>query len=391
MSQTPTLLGQNEQPPTRGRVVNFRTKNIHGRWHRSLACICALSATAACGGNGGDGAGGSGGGPGGSVTSCVVTADAVIADNGNVPHIIQTDAGYMVALLVGGEVTVVALDESGAVLHSTAISASSGNAKLPTVAANASGFTALWARDSDIVMRPLDASGKPSGPEAVIASTASTEPRPDATTTGSAVAVTWMDGAAVIAGILSGSTLSQVSSVTGAFPAIAASKEGAVAVAWNDGDIGGGPVRLGSLDAMDSAMTVPGSGSLIKSITALDQAFVVAWEEVGGGAEEVRVARIGVGGAVVAEATVSPADGSANWPAVAWSGSRLAVAYYQFRAEGSPSVFVSFYDGALKPVDNEVAVAEDAKYPSAAWGPNGVAVAYALQAGPVKVSLVTCP
>jgi hypothetical protein len=318
-----------------------------------------------------------------------VTEDAVIAANGNVPHIIRTESGYMVALLVGDDVTVVALDESAAVLHSTEIS-TSGNAKLPTMAANANGFTALWARDSDIVMRPLDASGKPSGPEAVIASTASPEPRPDATTTGSAVAVTWMDGAASIAGILSGSALSDVSSVTGAFPAIAASQVGTVAVAWSDGDKGG-PVRVGSLDAMGSATAVPGSGSLIKSITALDEAFVVAWEEVGGDSEEVRVARIGVGGSVVAEATVSPADGSANWPAVAWSGSRLAVAYYQFRAEGSPSVFVAFYDGALKPVDNEVAVADDAKYPSAAWGPNGVAVAYALESGPVKVSLVTCP
>jgi hypothetical protein len=319
-----------------------------------------------------------------------VTKDVVVADNGNTPQIIATDAGYMVALLVGGEVNVVALDASAAVVRSTEISASSGNSRLPTVSASASGFTALWARGSDIVMRPLDGSGQPSGPEAMIASVASTEPRPAGATTGSAVAATWMDGAASIAGILSGSALGEVSSVTGAFPAIAASDQGAVAVAWSDGGIGG-PVRVGSLDAMGSAKIVPGSGALIKSITALNDAFVVAWEEVGGGAEEVRVARIGVGGSVVAEATVSPADGSANWPAVAWSGSRLAVAYYQFRAEGSPSVFVAFYDGALKPVDNEVAVADDAKYPSAAWGPNGVAVAYALESGPVKVSLVTCP
>jgi hypothetical protein len=375
------------------------------KMNRTRSRVLALNASIAslalvCGCNGDDGVGvGAGGSTGsgpssgsGPLTQCteVVDSVAIVTGDAAVPSIAKMGDGYAVALIAGGEAWLIMIDAEASVVGSRQLSSSGGTAELPSVHPLGSGMVALWAQGSDVLARAIDASGVPSADATMLATTTSGEPRPAGASLGDSVAVAWMDGIGSVAGILGGGSLSQETTVPGWFPSVAASGQ-TVGVAWSDG-AEQGPLNIASLDTMASPTPLAETSSLIKSLASGPDGFFVAWEEISSGTEQIGLAAIDLAQGVLAETTISEGGTSANWPNLAWSGDRLAITYYQFRA-GAPAVFVTFTDAALAPVGNEVTVAENAKYPSLAWGDGEVAIAYSAQGegGPIEVSIVRCP
>jgi hypothetical protein len=116
--------------------------------------------------------------------------------------------------------------------------------------------------------------------------------------------------------------------------------------------------------------------------------FVVAWEDLRSGVEQVYAAWMDSGGAE--QASIPSSGGSANWPSVAWTGTHAAIAYYQFR-DGPPSIFLALVGPDLKRVaDVEVTPGLTARFPSVAWSGTRLAVAYAIKDGNVQVAMMDC-
>ena len=126
-----------------------------------------------------------------------------------------------------------------------------------------------------------------------------------------------------------------------------------------------GPVSVATFDAIGSPVSITGSKSLIKDIEAGPDAFFVAWEDMGAGEEQVRLAK--VTNEVAAKVDVS-AGASANWPTVVWNGDTVAVAYYQYR-DGPATVYMAFYDGNLQPTNPEESDRRRGEVPLCDHGP----------------------
>jgi len=92
------------------------------------------------------------------------------------------------------------------------------------------------------------------------------------------------------------------------------------------------------------------------------------------------------------EAIVSRGEGSANWPALAWTGHGLAVAYYQFR-DGPPGVFVTLLSRDLEPMGDEIEASggATARYPALAWTGHELGIAYTEQDQGIRLSRASCP
>jgi hypothetical protein len=374
----------------------------------TLSCAAFVLIATACGGSGdpagtagadgegGDGNGGSGngssgaGGPGGGTSACEEVVDSATVGSGMAltPHVVATEDGFAIASVRGGEVWLDMIDTDGVAVSSTQISnAAAIEPRLPSVYPVDGGLLAMWAEGSKVLSRAISAAGQPAGSPAVVATTTSTEPRPMGAPFNNVLAAAWMEGAtSSTVAIVDGSSIMDESTMTGWFPAVTTRGED-IGIAWSNGPMDG-PLSVATFDSIATPITVTGSAALIKDITASDDAFFVAWEEVGAGTEQVPVVKITDD--VVADAHAAPTDSSANWPTVAWTGDRLAVAYYQYR-EGPSDVYVSFFDGDLNPVDGEILLAEAAKFPSAAFGHGLIAIAYSINDGPLQVSMVSCP
>ncbi len=341
------------------------------------------------GGQGGTSNGGNGGSGGAVSGPCTETLDSatVGVGDGFTPNIITTPTGFALVATYGGEVYAHLLSETGVVTASAQVSTAAGNARLPTIAYDGSTYRVVWAQGMGVYTRALNAAGAPSGPSTLVTMTTSTEPRPNIAGTGNAdeLRAAWMQSTGSTAALLDGHNISESDTVDGFFPAVAM-QGSTVGVAWSDG-ANDGPITFATADDLTSTVTVNGSSALIKDLTASDTAFYMVWEDVSGSVEQIGAARIV--GTAVGTGSVAPAGSSANWPAAAWTGTQLAVAYYQFRS-GPASVFLTFLEEDLSPTNIELELAQDAKYASVAVGHGVVAVAYNLDPGPVQLSFVTC-
>jgi hypothetical protein len=378
--------------------------------NRELIFAAVLTTASACNGMdggedtgaGGDGAGGAGAsgagngsgagttGPGGAGSACWESVDSVTVAAGQAatPHVVATESGFAITSVRGGEVWLDIVDPAGATVGSSQLSnAVAVEPRLPSVYPTSGGLVALWAEGGKVLARRAAATGQPQGSPAVVASTTSPEPRPMGAAFGDLVAATWMQSAtSSTVALVDGSAVTESGSMSGKFPAVA-TRGDEVGIAWSAGPMEG-LVNIATFDALTAPVKVPDTAALIKDIVGTEDAFFVAWEDLSSGVEQVPVVKLT--DVIVASAQAAPSDSSANWPSMAWTGGLLAVAYYQFR-EGGPDVYVSFFDADLNPANEEILVATSAKFPSAAYGHDVVAIAYNVNDGPLQLSLVSCP
>jgi hypothetical protein len=316
-----------------------------------------------------------------------VNGVAVSSVQATTPFILRVESGYFVASIRAGQAWITLIDDTATVLSDQQLSQAVGEARLPSIHADGSGFTALWAEGSDVLARSVGNDGKPSAAPIVVATTGSQEPRPVGASSGNTVVAAWMEGAGSSAAILESGVAGPRTTVSGWFPAVAAS-DGSFGVAWSNGGQAG-VVHVGRFDDTASAVAIDGSSALIMSLAASSEAFYVGWEEAASAEEQIRLAKVIPSQGVTATALVSEPGSSANWPAVAFGGEWLAVAYYQYR-DAEPSVYLTYFDPELGPSGTELEIAQSARYPSIAWGGNEVAIAYSKYDGAVEVSIVRC-
>ncbi len=343
------------------------------------------------GAGGGDGAGnGASSGAGGSIdpTGCDRTTVALSSGQGFTPSVLWTGSAFHAAFIENGVVRVAVVDPSGDIVGEAQASDSGGSA-LPSLYALPNDVVAVvWAEGGNILARHADTAASMLTGPMVVSQTSSPEPRPSAASLGNGrLAMAWMEQPSSTLATVDGSEVIDTTTLGGWFPALATTGGGAV-VAWSNGGEQG-PVAFAFTDQTGSAATVPGSSALIKAVEPFDGGYAVAWEDVGGSEPQVVMATFGDNGAYRDDAQISPSSGSANWPAMAYTGSQIALAYYQFR-DGPPSVYLTFVDPDTLASSDELLVADDAKYPSVAVGGATIAVAYAVQEGPAELLLLTC-
>lgn len=361
-----------------------------------VATACSDSEDGASdGGAGGMGAGagtgnptgGPGSGSGGIDSPCREVADSVPVGVGDAftPDVIATDDGWAVVSVNGGEIWLDMLDDAAAGLSRAQVSQSAGSALLPSIERLNSGFVVVWMQGSDVYLRMVSAAGTPVGGPALVAMTASDEPRPDAATMGDKLAAAWMQGVTSRAAVLSGATIEESEDLDGYFPAVAA-RDGEVGLTWSAGT-DDGPIAFARLGDASAPTIIDGSAALIKDMLAGDAGYFIAWEDVVGEYEQVKLARIA--DTSVETRRIGPDGWSANWPSLAWMGEDIAIGYYQFR-DGPAGVYLAIVDSELTDSGVDLEISPFAKFPAVAGGHGAVAVAYNLNPGPVEVSIVRC-
>lgn len=373
---------------------------------KALALTTMATALVGCGGGGDDGAGdpvddGAGGGGGGdgsgasggsstqTIGGCEVKTIDLSDGAGMVPYVLWTGERFAVAFVQEGRVRVSLVDTSGEVATTADVSAGSG-AALPSLSGLGEQIVAMWSEGGNVLYRSLDTSMAMVTDPIVVVETASADPRPTASPlSGDAIASAWMDQPTISAAVVENGTPTDVTEINGWHPA-AAGLDGRVGLAWSEGGEMG-PLAFALFDSLDTATTVPDSSALIKSVAATGAGFVVAWEESSFEEPHIVVASFDDAGAYDAKTTISPGETSANWPSLALAGDRMALAYYQFRDEGRPDVFLTFVDPAsLDVMGEEIRLAEGSKYPSVAFGDGVVGAAYVVQDGPVRFATIAC-
>lgn len=321
---------------------------------------------------------------------CTTRVDGVPihASAADLPFVIPIDQGFALASLRGGEVWVTLIDDQAAVLSDTQVSEAAGGAHLPSIHAQEDAFSVLWAEGNKVFSRRLQAGGTPTGEPVLIADTGSDDPRPLGSGAEGVVAAAWMHGEASTAAILESGKAQDVTTIPGWFPAVAVAGQ-RIGIAWSEGGERG-TLNVGTFDDPGERVAVEGTEALIMDLAASEGAYYAAWEDVGGAKERIGLARVDLAQETEQHAFVTDPDKSANWPAVAVQGERVALAYYQFR-EGDPSVYLEYFHASnLSSYGYGLEIAQGAKYPSVAWADGEVVVAYSKVDGPVEVSVVRC-
>ena len=299
-----------------------------------------------------------------------------------------------------GDLASVKLDPMGHPLSSPVyINESARTSTLPSIAKDGAGYVVAWQEgtktDSPPVavdLRRLDADGIPSGNIREIATTG-LEARPSLVPVYDKLALAWMDdkgtpGAPNFVSLVGLLTTDDLSFVSGGpialvpagaqepsqetFPVLAV--DGAtLAASWMDAastvyqaDITAN-LELSTPIALYTSTYIAQQGDMI----ATDAARFTAWEDLSGdittGRERIRGAFMASDGAVGVGGIVHALDtGSANWPRLAWTGSSVAVVYYQYRDFGS-QIFLTRYalDGTrVDDADVQLTnIAGQARYP----------------------------
>lgn len=342
-------------------------------------------------GAGGDGNGtGAGSGVGGSIdpTGCDRTTVTLSSGEGFVPSVLWTGSEFHVTFIEDGAVRLAVVDPSGDIVSEAQVSGGAG-AALPSLYALENGVVAvIWSEGGDVLTRHADTSASMLTGPMTVRQTSSPEPRPAAAPLGNGrLTMAWMEQPESTVATVDGSQIINSTTLSGWFPAVA-SKGGDAVVAWSSNGEQG-PMVFALSGQSGSAATVPGSSSLIKDIEPLDDGYAVAWEDVGGAEPTVVMATFSDNGDYRDHAPISPSSGSANWPVMAFTGSQIALAYYQFRG-GPPSVYLTFVDPGSLEAGDEMLIADNAKYPSVAVGGATIATAYAVPEGPAEMLLLTC-
>ncbi|WP_437971826.1 hypothetical protein WMF04_22130 [Sorangium sp. So ce260] len=385
--------------------------------HWVLGSISAaiIAATWGCGsggrgggadtGGGGAGTGGSGAATGGGETgshaaACTIAARGleVSSGRGTTPSIAWTGAGFAIAWQERGadegDIHLAAVDAEGNRLREEVIDAGPGVSSHPSVHRDGGGLLVLW-QDQDgtgsvVRGRRATLEGVPEGAAFELVQSGAAESWPIAAAGQEGIVLAWMDAGGSLLGSLDSGALGNATALDQAqFPAVASDGERTV-LAWTQGDAlgfarqgqGSAPLDRIAHQGVDAKLTRVALGG--------DDAFVV-WEDTRTGTEQIRAIQISAQNEVSREALVSRAGGSANWPALAWTGRSLAVAYYQFR-DGPPAVFVTLLNRDLSPAGAELEASggAPARYPALAWTGQELAIAYAEQDQGIRLSRASC-
>lgn len=350
---------------------------------------------------GGGGAATGGGGSGSDAAACTIAARGleVSSGRGTTPSIAWTGSGFAIAWQERGadegDIHLAAVDADGNRMREEVIEAGPGVSSHPSVHRDREdGLLVLW-QDQDgtgsvVRGRRATLEGVPDGAAFDLVQSGAAESWPIAATGQDGLLVAWMDAGGSLLGVLDSGALGNATALDQAqFPAVATDGE-RTALAWTQGDTlgfarpgrGSAPLDRVTHQGVDAKLTRVALGG--------DDAFV-AWEDTRTGTEQIRAIRISAQSEVSREALVSRAEGSANWPALAWTGRSLAVAYYQFR-DGSPAVFVARLNRDLSPAGVEVEASGDApaRYPALAWTGQELAIAYAEEDQGIRLSRASC-
>ncbi|WP_437627578.1 hypothetical protein [Sorangium sp. So ce1151] len=357
-------------------------------------------ATTGGGSTGGSGATTGGGESGSQAAACTLAAQGleVSSSDGATPSIAWTGAGFAVAWQERGadegDIHLAVLDADGNKLRDEVIEGGPGVSSHPSVHRDGEGLLVLW-QDQDgagsvVRGRRATLAGVAEGDAFDLVKSGAAESWPIAAASRDGVLLAWMDAGGSLLGSLDRGALGSPTPLDAAqFPSVATDGD-ATALAWAQGDTvrfartsrGGAPLEPIAHQGVAAKLTRVALGG--------GDAFV-AWEDTRGGAERILALRISAQNEVSREAEVSRGEGSANWPALAWTGSSLAVAYYQFR-ERYPAVFVTLLRRDLTPTGVEIEVSGDApaRYPSLAWTGQELGIAYAEKDRGIRLSRVSC-
>lgn len=360
---------------------------------------------AAEGGGGQGGQGGQGGGGGeasGSFTvACTLAAQglAVSTRVGTTPAIAWMGDGFAVAWkdlgADGGDIRLATLDADGSPQREVVIAGGPSISSHPSIHQDGDGLLVLWedtnGTGSLVRGRRVARDGTPQSSAFTITSSAATEAWPIGAGSRSGAALAWMDATRAMLGFLDGSRLngSVVPVNQARFPSVAADGE-KLALAWAQGNAVGFARPTPGGASLRPVLHEGASANMTRVALGGDDAFI-AWEDTRNGAEQIRLLRVSPQDELSSEALVTQAEGSSNWPALAWTGRGLAVAYYQFR-ERAPGVFVTLLGPDLAPRGDDLEVSGDApaRFPAVAWTGQELAVAYAETDRGIRLSRVIC-
>lgn len=292
----------------------------------------------------------------------------------------------------------------------------------PSVAKQGNGFLVAYYDEtplgSAVKTLVLGADGQPAGNPIQFSPSGKSAndggPRPQVAPAFGGVSAAWMDLATGVPDSLF-SAVSQAGTPQGApitlgqqgtetdYPALAANDQ-LLAVVYSDKRDGHLNMRAALYDNLSmlkkDLVVRNATGDANNPKVAWDgQKFVVAWEDLRTGVEQVYAAAVSPDGTATTPTLVHDegTDG-ANWPSLAASGTGTAIAYYQFRT-GAPQIFVSFLgsDGNRVPGDLQVSNTTStakARFPSIAWDGNEYGVAWEdTRSGNAAIyfAIVSCP
>jgi hypothetical protein len=351
-------------------------------------------------GAGPDTAGAAGGADGGAPSACSLVANGlqVSKGRGTTPSVVWTGQGYVVVWrdldADEGDIHLAALDANGDKQREAVIEDGPGTSSHPSVHRDGDGLLVLWqdsyGAGSIVRGRRTTLSGIPRDNAFTVAPSTAPESWPSGAAGPSGSIAAWTDSTRAMLGFIGGSALSTAIPIDRAqFPAVA-TEGGETALVWaRDSAIGFARPRQGST-SLDATSHEGVNAKLLRVALAGHDAFV-AWEDLRDGSEQVRMARVSEQGEFSREAVVSQGEGSANWPALAWTGRRMAVAYYQFR-DGPPSVFVALMSRELEPAGPNIEVSgrAPARFPAVAWTGEELGVAYAENDRGIRLSRAAC-
>ncbi|WP_437330533.1 hypothetical protein [Sorangium sp. So ce381] len=351
------------------------------------------------GGGGGHAAGG--GGTGSQAAACTITAAGLKVSSGRgiTPSIAWTGAGFAIAwqerAADEGDIHLAMVDGEGNKLREEVIDDGPGVSSHPSVHRDGQGLLVLW-QDQDgagsvVRGRRATLEGVAEGAAFDLARSGAAESWPTAAASQDGTLVAWMDaGGSQLGHLDSGALSSSVPLDQAQFPAVASDGE-KTAVVWTQGDALDF-ARPGQESAPLDPIAHQGvTAKLPRVVLGGDDAFLV-WEDTRSGTEQIRALRISAQDEVSPEVIVSRGEGSANWPALAWTGHGLAVAYYQFR-DGPPGVFVTLLSRDLEPMGGEIEASggATARYPALAWTGQELGIAYTEQDQGIRLSRASCP
>ncbi|AKT40396.1 hypothetical protein [Chondromyces crocatus] len=386
----------------------------------ALACGCSSSGdgdgTGGAGGtSGGTGANGGGTGTtgtmgtgangGGTSDVCAIAKHGapISTAKGTAPSIVAMADGYAVAWAdtssADGDILLALVGADGSVHKRVPIATGPEVSSHVSIAHVGEDLLVVWQDDegtgSVVRAQRLEPDGSLSGGVVDLAQSAVQESWPVAGGTSNGAAVVWMDQGGGRLGLTNAAgAVSSTVPVNGArFPGLSTEGE-QIGIAWSE------TTTLGFGRPDGSGVMTPlhhdGVAAMITRVALGDGAGYVFWEDgrAGEGSEQIYALRVAPDGAVGSEMIVPSAGGSANWPAPVWTGTHVAVAYYQFR-EGPPSVFLELLTPDMKPagVDMEVSGDAAARFPALAWHPvhKELAVTYAERDGNIYLTTVSCP
>jgi hypothetical protein len=299
----------------------------------------------------------------------------------------------------------VRLSESGVPLESPVLVVQGGSgASLPFLLPVSTGYTVAW-EEATVPARTrittLGATGTPSGNVQVVATARGTQMRPVLAPSPNGTAVAWMDQIASTVANLEEVGVSTTyvgllddtlhvrtdipvqhidSALSTGYPWLAGSPQ-SLALLWSE-QISASAIdtyfallgsTLAPTDTVDARNAPTASSSaLVGRVLGTDFGYVSAWEDSRSGSDEVYMSLLQSDGKIYEDGLVEePGTGSANWPHIAWTGTSIAVVYYQFR-NGNPQVFMTFVDqngmrlggGADAQVSDTT---EWARYPDVQW------------------------